>query len=136
MPREELYKELRIREKEVSDELIAIQALLSKYGPTKNFTNQADNSEPKTVPSTSINGIGARGSKTWPNYWLELAKIQNKKFKANDLAEIAINDNPDVPEKTIRTSAKTKLSLLAKLGKIKSERTGSLKDGNTYWFDK
>lgn len=123
MPRKELYRELKIREKELLEELAAIQKIIGGIRVSSSDNTQKANSM----------SSGGKGDLTWEEYWLKIAEGIKGEFKAKDAADIAVRENPNLDENTIRTSAKTKLSKLAGKGKIKSRRSKNLKAGNTYW---
>ncbi len=127
--RQALVKELRIREKELTEELDAIRKILvsntisSEDKPSNNSASKG-----KTLFGTTKGGL------TWKEYVKLLLSEIGGTGKYQDVVKKAIESNPEIDEKTIRSAVRAKLSKLYQAKEIKAEKGKIKSEGYKYYL--
>ena len=127
--RQALVKELRIREKELTEELDAIRKILvsntisSEDKPSNNSASKG-----KTLFGTPKGGL------TWKEYVKLLLSEIGGTGKYQDVVKKAIESNPEIDEKTIRSAVRAILSKLYQAKEIKAEKGKIKSEGYKYYL--
>lgn len=140
MAKQELIKELAIRESELSAkleaikaELNAVRALIDVYNVDPEVKHIVRTRRP--LSSSSVADVAPKGSLGWQDYTLAILRVKGE-AKASDVADLAIAANPDIDVKTIKNAISSKLSKLYLAKKIDAEDGVYKKDGYTYKIKK
>ncbi len=127
MPRQELVKELQIRENQLLEELKAIRIILGTSSsddvPTTNV--QADKVTPSGTP---------KGKMSWENYVELILKEIGGKGKSQEIAKAIYKANPKIPEARALHAVRHHLSKLLKFGKIGANKSENQSEGYTFFI--
>jgi len=129
MPRQELIQELKIREKELMDELEAIQRILKS-----NIIGSSISTNQDVQPSNVEVSGNIKGKRSWEDYIVDVLKEIGGKAKSVDVTEAIIKANADMSEDTISHAVRHHLSKLLKNEKIGANKTKIKSEGYEYFI--
>ena len=130
MPRQELISELRLREKELMDELDAIRKILQSN------TVEDSVSEKKSeggMMRTKFPIVG-KGNRSWEDYIVDVLKKIGGKGKSIEVTEVIAKANPDIPSDRVSHAVRHHLSKLLKYGKIDAKKSNIKSEGYEYFI--
>ena len=131
MTQKELIKELLIREGKLIKELEAIKTLIGVYNSDGIVEGQV--AEEQTHGNATINdAISPKGMMSWETYTVLVLRELGGSAKASEVAAAVIKSNPDIPEKTIKSAIRAKLSIKYRAGVISAIKGVTKKDGYVY----
>ncbi len=126
--RQQLIDELKLRKIDLEKEIQAINTLL---GEQQSYTT------PKEEKTTIVNKAmlkGAKGNKTWEKYTIDLLDLVGGKGKVTDVLNRAIDLNPDVTEKRLKSALRHHLSKLSRVGAIGAIKGKGKSEGYEYYI--
>ena len=129
MARQELIQELRLREKELIEELEAIQRILQSntiedpIGEERGGGGMVRTKFP----------ITGKGKKLWEDYVVDVLKKIGGRGKSVDVTKAIIKANPHIPADRISHAVRHNLSILLKNGVIDAKRSKIKSEGYEYF---
>jgi len=140
MAKQELIKELAIRESElaakleaIKAELNAVRALIDVYNVDPEVKRIVRTRRP--LNSSSAIDIEPKGSTSWKDYAFAILKTLGE-AKAADVAALAIDANPDIDKSTVKNAISAKLSKLYNEKTIDAVEAAYKKDGYIFKIKK
>ncbi len=127
MPRQELIQELQIREKELMDELEAIQRILQS-----NTTKDSYDAEQESPMKRTKFPVQEKGKSSWEDYIVDVLGKIGGKGKSLDVTEAIIKANPIIPKDRVSHAVRHHLSKLLKNGKIGANKSKIKSEGYEY----
>ena len=126
MPRQELVRELQIREKQLMEELNAIRIILG--------TNVSDIPFNKEPQEKTYSSGTPKGKMSWEQYVELMLKEIGGKGKSQDVAKAVVEANPKLNSATILHAVRHHLSKLLKKGKIGADKSDVQSEGYEYFI--
>jgi hypothetical protein len=126
MPRQELVKELQIREKQLLEELNAIRVILG--------TSSSDVSNDNGQPDKVIISGTPKGKMSWENYVELMLKEIGGKGKSQDVAKAVCKANPKIDEARVLHAVRHHLSKLLKFERIGATKNEVQSEGYTFFI--
>ena len=129
MEHKELIKALIARKGELTKELEAIKTLIEVYHSDSNIEGHEVDEQ---VTTTIKNTIPSKGTMSWENYAVLVLREVGGKAKAAKVANAAIEANPDIDKKTIKSAIRAKLSIKYRDGVLRVTKGKTKKEGYIY----
>lgn len=128
MPRQELLKELQIREKELMDELSAIRTILGVSNTDIPIGKSSHGEQRDKVAPTGT----PKGKMSWAKYVELILKEIGGKGKSKDVADAVCKANPKIDEARVLHAVRHHLSKLLKGNIISANKSGIQSEGYEY----
>jgi len=130
MARKELIQELKIREKELIEELEAIQRILQSNIIKDSIGEEGGEGG---MIRTKF-PVTDKGKKSWEDYIIDVLKKIGGKGKSIEVTEAIVKANPDIPEDRISHAVRHHLSKLLKYRKIDAKKSNIKSEGYEYFI--
>jgi hypothetical protein len=127
---EEILQELRIREKKLIDELEAILKILGSNNINVSIGNSLQSEQRGKVATLGT----PKGEMDWYEYVEYMLKEIGSKGKSKDVADAIIKANLNIDKSTILHAVRHNLSLLLKNNKISANKSEIKSEGYEYFI--
>lgn len=129
MPRQELLKELEIREKELMDELNAIRFIMGHSNTNSIKDNPTASTEKVEKSGTSVT---PKGEQNWGTYVLKVLNEIGGRGKTRNVSDAIIKANPELDKITILRAVRHHLSQMYRDKVIEATKGAIQSEGYEY----